>query len=255
MREKRRSGFTLIELLVVLSIVALLMGLLLPVLSRARPAAQAVQCMSHLRQLAVAQQAYHIEHDRFARLWAGSMSDGEAVNVTVITPLQEMLGLDVDGARRLTEAGSVMHCPTVQAEDFDELRGKGLRPFPGEQFSSYGINGAMYFDRWGFSASVIPSPSSIIILGEQALEPFERMVTSDGIYVTPGFVRWTPLANHDPDRGYRHDARGGNMAYADGHVAMTMHEALPLDGGRWHWWDASGDPFDMNEPERCGCDE
>lgn len=61
-RAGRKAGFTLIELLVVLGIVALLMGVLLPVLGKARSGAKAVKCLSHQRTLGQAMGMYHLDH-------------------------------------------------------------------------------------------------------------------------------------------------------------------------------------------------
>ncbi len=58
-----RRGFTLIELLVVIGIIAVLVAILMPALSRARQSSVRAKCLSNIRQLEAAQLAYAMDQD------------------------------------------------------------------------------------------------------------------------------------------------------------------------------------------------
>ncbi len=217
----RTPSFTLIELLVVIAIIAILAGLLLPALSRAKEAGRSATCKSNLRQLGIALTLYGNDGDHFPYT-----IDTRARHVW-FTQLSEYL-----------EMNSLLRCPSFRGASghrwFDEMfvaTGKGLsygyngfgtlgRPASWVTFHSRGANvlglgGSRQTNAPPVRVSQVRVPVDMLAIGDSSVNRFGK-----GNFLLNTVDMANAIRSNLPPR----HLTGINSVFVDGHV-----EAAPLE--------------------------
>lgn len=234
----RRYAFTLIELLVVIAIIAILAGLLLPVLAKAKSRTQAVGCMNNTRQLMLAWRLY--TEDNLDQLPFG-YATGTATapyawvpgNLDDANPsAPDNWNLDITVRKSLLwkycgNSVGIWHCP---ADSSYGINGSGQRVPRVRSVSMsnwVGGNGDSpqngYKGYWGLNSpnSVVyrkltlmlsPGPSMTFVFLDERQDSI-----NDGYFVTEMDGYPSPAATKIVDYPASYHNRAAGFAFADGH--------------------------------------
>ncbi len=255
-RETRRDGFTLIELLVVISIIALLVGILLPALGAARKSAQKAVCLGHQRSIGQGMAVYGSNNDDWL---AGALTSGRKIrsagypfrdsateptqNMDWVSPsLGDSLGLPTNREKRIVAIlNDELRCPSN--DDFFDT-GVSFSPPPGVsitgvRYASYSAALAFHYGNVADTGTGklwdMGSPEAATVDSPRGYSPRIDNVgaASEKVYAMDGARFWDSGNRQLTFNGFEKQIVGGNF--------MEYGPAIAHDHGPWEF-ETDGSP-------------
>jgi prepilin-type N-terminal cleavage/methylation domain-containing protein/prepilin-type processing-associated H-X9-DG protein len=240
-----RHGFTLVELLVVIGIIALLISILLPSLSKAREQANGIKCGSNLKQIGNALQMYMNQNKGFAARFVNKGKWQDPINPAIqIDPyhVDAYWGVIYAHAGGLTK--EVFNCPTAQKTNDTPVTDFDGAFAAGHVYCCYGLNA--YRPNLPAGTTEIALFQIKGLLGKQltrmkhatrtivALDSYEHTIDGNG----DTFDNWTQWASPDFSHEFLRHAgkKAANVLFADTHVEQLRRDELAdvrYFTGRW----------------------